>query len=361
MNCGLKCFGIILIACSLNSCIKDDRINLPFTGFSPLITDDGWKISSPSSEDIDSLKLVDIYKDLYNDENAWSLRSMLVFRNGKLVAESYLKDENDRYQRRAIWSCTKQVTGLVTGIAIHEGYIHSVNDPISHYLPQANSYPGKADITVADLLTMRSGIAFDNGYQSDVFRMHKTGNSLEYVLGNELKWQPGTYFQYNDGAPQLISGIINRATGMTLSEYAGEKLFSKIGLTSYEWSDYSDGVTLGAFGLSMPPRELAKIALCVCDSGMYNGSQVVPVEWLRQALTTKVPNIHGNIGFGYFWWVNQAEKYVYMWGHGGQYAIIYPEKKLIMVFTGLEQADDNAAFWYDKAIEYANMVTLACH
>ena len=203
---------------------------------------------------------------------------------------------------------------------------------------------------------MQSGIFFDNGTESDVFRQRKTNSSINYVLRNELKWQPGTYFQYNDGAPQLISGIIQHSTGMTLSEYADKNLFSKIGLTNYQWRNYKDGFTLGAFGLLMPPRELAKVAQCVCDSGKWNNQQIVPEEWLREALTTRVANIHENIGFGYFWWVNQKEGYVFMWGHGGQYAIIYPGKELLVIITGLEQVDDGAAIWYQKAIKYANLI-----
>ncbi len=340
----------------LTSCLKDEEVNLPFRGFTPLQTDDGWEISGPAAEHLDSAALVKIYKDLYASEKAWEIRSMLVFRNGKIVAESYLKSESDREARRAIWSCTKQVTSLVTGIALEEGYIRSVDDPISAYLPEVSGHPDKKDITIDNLLTMRSGIFFDNGIESDVFRRHKTASSIEYVLGNTLEWQPGTYYQYNDGAPQLISGIIQQATGMSMAEYAKEKFFSRIGLTNYEWVDYSDGVTIGAFGLLMPPRELAKIAQCVCDSGRCRGQQVVPYSWLQQALDTKVPGLHGNIGFGYYWWTNQAEGYAFMWGHGGQYAIIYPGKRLLVVFTSLEQVDDDAAFWYESALGFANRV-----
>jgi CubicO group peptidase (beta-lactamase class C family) len=340
----------------LSSCIKEGTINRPYSNFRPVQTNDGWQVSGPAAENMDSAQLDLIYRDLYADDKAWALSSMLVFRNGKLVAESYLKSENDRGKKITIWSCTKQVTALATGIAIDEGFIGSVNDPISLYLPEVAGHPDKKDITISNLLTMRSGIFFDNGTESDIFRKHKTKSSLEYVLGNELKWQPGSYYQYNDGAAQLMSGIIQYATGMTLADYAKDKIFSRIGLADYEWFDYSDGVTLGAFGILMPPRELAKIARCVCDSGTWNGEQVIPREWLRQALTIKVPGIHENIGFGYFWWVNEVEGYVFMWGHGGQYAIIYPEKKLVVVITGLEQVDDDAAFWYQKALSYSNRI-----
>jgi CubicO group peptidase (beta-lactamase class C family) len=351
----------IILAIYMLSCVKEDAVNRPFTGFTPLSAGDGWILSGPSAENIDSTELIGIYRDLYEHEKAWTLNSMLVFRNGRLVAESYLKSDNDRTARRAIWSCTKQVTAMVTGIAINEGFIRSVDDPISDYLPEVAEHPEKQDITISDLLTMQSGIFFDNGTESDIFRQHKTENSIKYILGNELKWEPGTHFQYNDGAAQLMSGIIQNATRMTMADYADKKLMSQLGISNYEWRIYSDGVTLGAFGLQMPPRELAKIAQCVCDSGKWNGKEVVPAVWLRQALDIKVPGIHGNIGFGYFWWVNKSDNYSFMWGHGGQYAFIYPEKRLLVVFTGLEQADDDVAFWYDDAVLFADRVAACAH
>jgi len=124
---------------------------------------------------------------------------------------------------------------------------------------------------------------------------------------------------------------------MTLANYTKLKLFSKIGLTRYEWKDYSDGITLGAFGLMMPARELAKVGQCVCDSGMWNSEQVIPRDWLKEMLTIRVPNAHGDDGFGYFWWINDERNLVYTHGHGGQYAVAYPLKRLVVVMTSLEQ------------------------
>jgi hypothetical protein len=210
-------FFVVLFLC-FSGCLKEDELTKPFTTFKPVAMDDGWNLSCPTAESVDSLELVEIYKDLYAHEKAWMLKSFLVFRNGKLIAESYLKDDAERSHYNAIWSCTKQVTGIVTGIAIKEGFIESIYDSIPKYLPdEVASHPDKKDITIADLLTMQSGIYFDNGTEADVFRTHSTESSVDYVLGNELKWSPGTHYQYNDGAPQIVSAIIQKTTGMTLA------------------------------------------------------------------------------------------------------------------------------------------------
>jgi CubicO group peptidase (beta-lactamase class C family) len=353
----LLCAVIIIPVFFLTRCLKEGELHRPFTSFAPADINDGWQLSNPGAENIDSLALIQIYKDLYNHEKAWSLRSMLVIRNNKLIAESYLKSDDEMHRYNAIWSCTKQVTGIMTGIAIGEGYIDNVNDPIEKYLPkEMANHPDKKGITIEDLLTMRSGIYFDNDVESDVYRTHETTNSVDYVLGNDLSWEPGSTFQYNDGSPQIVSAIIQKTTGMTMASYAELKLFSEIGLTKYEWKDYSDGITIGAFGLMMPPRELAKICQCVCDSGKWNDRQVIPKNWIEQMLTLRVPNLHDDIGFGYYWWISTQRGLVYMWGHGGQYAIAYPKKRLVIVVTALEQVDDDIAFWYQDVLYFADRI-----
>lgn len=343
-------------------CVKEDPLKKSYTGFNPVDIHDGWVLSGPSAEQMDSLALDKIYRDVYADDEMWMTKSMLVFRNGRLVAESYLKDDNDRTRIDAIWSCTKQVNSIITGIAIDRGFIHNVTDSIGVYLPDyITRHPDKAGITLQYLLEMKSGIAFDNGTQSDIFRQHKTDNSLEYVLGLRMKSPPGIEFYYKDGDPQLISGIVQAATGKTLDEYGKEVLFDPLGISNYKWDRYSDGVTLGAFGILTCPREMAKIAQCVLDSGRHNGVQVIPTEWLQEMLSPKVPDAGGNRSFGYLWWSVPSKGYYFMWGHGGQYAFIVPAKKLLVVFTSLSQVDDDVNIPVDKIIGIVDRVVLTAN
>jgi len=352
--------AILILAMILsNGCLKEDELTITFNGYTPLNINDGWQVSNPGAESVDSLALVSIYKDLYTHDQSWTVKSMLVFRNGKIIAEGYLKDENDRFRYNAIWSCTKQVTAIAIGIALQEGYINSVDDPIDIYLhEELAGHQDKKDITIEQLLTMRSGIYFDNDKETDIYRKHVAKSSVEYVLGRDLTWDPGTHFQYNDGAPQLVSAIIQNSTGMTLEEYTDLKLFSKIGLKEYDWKSYSDGITLGAFGLMMPPRELAKVAQCVCDSGRWNNQQIIPKEWIDQMLALHVTDVIDNneIGFGYYWWLNKSKGFVFMWGHGGQYAITYPEKGLVIVITALEQLSGDFTFPLNDIISIADRI-----
>jgi CubicO group peptidase (beta-lactamase class C family) len=341
-------FSLIFILFFLSGCLMEDDLKQPYKGFDPAGINDGWDLSTPSAEQIDSAELDKIYKVAYSDDELWMTKSLLVFRNGKLVAESYLKDDEDRTRIDAIWSCTKQVNAIVTGIAIEEGFIGSVRDKIDDYLPDYTAkYPDKAGITIENLLMMKGGFAFDNGSQSDVFRMHRTDNSLDYVMGLDLNFAPGTDYLYNDGEPQLMSGIVQAATGWPLDEYAKSVFFDRIGMTNYEWVRYSDGVTMGGFGILTTPRELAKIAQCILDSGKAGGIQVIPRDWVIEmtGAKTTVDDLHT---FGYYWWGIPEKHYIHMWGHGGQFAFIIPEKKMLVVITSLSQVDDDV----NISIEY---------
>lgn len=342
------------------SCLQEGAIKKPFLTFEPLDIGDGWIVSSPEAEGIDAKDLEAVYQDVYASEDTWMMKSLLVFRNGKLVAESYLKDEMDRTKRAAIWSCTKQVTAILTGMAIEQGFLQHVQDPIENYLPDYTSrHPDKKDITIENLLTMQSGINFNNGEDNDVLRQHKTDNSLEFVLSFDLRDPIGTEYKYKDSDPQIISGVMHRATGMNLDEFGKEFLLDPLGIQNFEWTRYSDGLTLGAWGILTTPRELAKIGQCVLDSGRHQGIQLIPKQWWTDMLSVKVENAHDDAAFGYYWWSIPSKGWYFMWGHGGQYVFLKPAKRLMVVVTSLPQVDDDLALWYDDIVVIAGRIDAA--
>lgn len=335
----LICTGLFILL--LSSCLKED-INQPYKGNVPVNIGDSWLLSDPSSERMNADELDAVYRSVFEDKNAWMMKSMLVFRNGKLVAESYMKDDGDRTRRDAIWSCTKQINSLITGIAINKGYISGIHDSIGKYLPEyIKRYPDKSGITIEYLLTMRSGIDYDNGTDTDILRQHKTESSLDYILRMVLNSKPGTKFKYKDSDPQILSSVIQKATGKPLDEFGKEVLFDPLGITNYEWCRYTDGITLGSWGIQTTPRELARIAQCVMDNGIYKGNQIIPSDWLGDMLAVHVPDAHNSLAFGYLWWIDPDRDMYFTWGHGGQYAFIIPQKQLLVVFTGLPQVDDD--------------------
>lgn len=334
MNKRILISALILIF-SVVGCITEPELKTPFESFKPTALNDGWEISTPSKENIDSLGMVSIFEDFHNDKNVWQVRSMTVFRNGKLVAESYTKDESDRTTLRPFWSCTKQVTGVLVGIALDKGLLTSLDDKIEKYLPNdLTDHPDKKNITIKNLLKMQSGIDYQNyglsGDDSEILQQIPN-NYLSFVLSKKLIYEPGTHFKYKDGDPQILSSIIQKVTGKKMSDWADEVLFSKIDLKKLDWFNYKDGTTLGSFGINSTPRAMAKIAQLVLNEGKYNGQQIVSKSYIDEMINPllKVEDKH----FGYLWWSYPEYKTYFMAGNGRQLFFVFPEKKLIVAIT----------------------------
>jgi CubicO group peptidase (beta-lactamase class C family) len=355
-------FLIILFTVILASCLKEEELKRPFVSYNPKQMSDGWMISTPAAENIDPSALTQIYKDYHLDDNIWQVRSLLVFRNGKLVAESYTKDDNDINTPRAIWSATKQVVGLLTGIAIEKQKIKSVNDPISEYLAETDEFQDKKNIRVEDLLTMRSGISYSNdglGGQTDDILRQLPEKITSFILGRPLTDTPGEKAQYKDCDPQLISSVIQANGGKPVSQWAKEVLFDKLEIKNLIWENYKDGITLGGFGILTTPREMAKFGQCVLDSGIWKGTTIVNKEWIREMTTMRIPDIYG-YQFGYLWWKDESRGMTFMSGHGGQYVCIIPSRNLIVVMTsevntqGEFQFGKEAFNWVDRIVSITN-------
>jgi len=360
----IKPIMLFLLPIYLNSCLVNDPLNLAFRSFQPVDISDGLSISNASVEGIDSSALEDIFRDVYSDKDLWSLRSLLVFRNGKLVAESYLKDKNDITNRHLVWSCTKQVLGTLTGIAVEKGIINSIQDSISAYLSEElKKHPEKNNITIRHLLTMQSGIDYENAGtegQTDKLLRQIPSNSIEFILSRPMVNDPGEEFYYKDGDPHLLSAIIQKSTGKATDLWADEFFFSKIGVSNYNWVRYKDGVTFGGFGIETSPRELSKIALCVADSGKWQGEQIVSAEWIDQMTKPQV-DTDLDYDFGYYWWIDVEREIHFMWGHGGQFAFIIPQKNLVVVMTSIPNTQADHEINADEALEYVDRIIDICN
>ncbi len=168
---------------------------------------------------------------------------------------------------------------------------------------------------------------------------------------------PGTNFNYNDGDPHLMSAVIQEITYSNMDVFAKEKLFDKIRFNNYEWRRYKDGLTMGGFGILTTPREIAKIGQLVLNKGQWDSTQIVSEKWLEEMLTehSDVPD-YGQLKFGYYWWLNPSKGYQFMWGHGGQYVFLIPEKNAIVVMTSLEQVSSEHAVWVEDATNIVDMI-----
>lgn len=350
--------AILVCLTLVSGCIWEGELKRPFERLTPVDIGDGIPISTPAAEGLDPAGLAAAYRDLHADDALWMVRSLLVVRNGRLVAESYTKDDTDRDRPRAIWSCTKQYLGVLVGIAVDQGLIGSIDDPIGTYLPDAVArHPDKRDITIRQLLQMQSGIAFENfgiGGDDDMILRQDPPDLLEFVLSKPMAAAPGATFDYKDSDPQILSAILAAVSRSPTRDWADRVLLSRIGTRNYAWLPYRDGSTIGAFGIVTTPRELVRFAQVVLDGGRRGDERIVSEAWVRDMVKPWVKT--SDKSFGYQWWSLPEHDVYFMSGSGRQIVFLFPAKRLVVVMTSEENTQGRfmlgtfAAFAYAKRI-----------
>ena len=305
----MKIYRLILVTgfiiLFLSSCLKDESFKLPYSGYVPLHLDDGWEISTPEGEDVDSELLDSAYRIIYNEDRYKLVKSLLVIRNGNIIAEAYPNDLNDLYQIQNIQSATKAITSLLTGIAFEKGLLDSLNQTLSSIYPNKFiKHQDKSHITLHHVLTMTTGIGFNNSDHTGA--MYLSSNSVDYVLSLPMTNPPGYLFSYNDGNPQLISYAIQSRFGKPLSDFAEEYLFEPLGITDWIWESANEGTTFGAFSLFLKPRDMAKIGQLLLQSGNWEGRQLIDSTWISLA-TTEYYSYRPYWVYGYYFWLSPFE------------------------------------------------------
>jgi CubicO group peptidase (beta-lactamase class C family) len=326
---------VLTVTSVLGGCeLTDLPLKLEYSGYTPATLDDGWEVSAPVEEGLDPDQLNEIYREIFSEGRHPTVHSLLVVKNGKLVAEAYVRDAAARDRLHHLQSATKTVTSLLLGIAVDEGLVDSLGVRVYDIVPQHfDDDPGKREITLYHAVTMSSGLAFDNDLHTAEM-VWSSGSSLAYVLGMDMSFPPGGRFDYNDGNPQLISGVIQEVAGVTQERFARERLFGPLGITGYRWDHHSDGTTFGAFGLWMKPRDMARIGLMAARGGAWQGTQIVSTAWLAEG--TRAHNREGT--YGYYWWVKDSGAFLAQ-GHGGQIIQVAPDLDLVVVISADPYSD----------------------
>ncbi len=319
-------------------CLGDPDIKLPYDDYTPEQLGDGWEISTPEEQGFDTDDMSRVYRRFYSEDLYPTIHSLLIVRNGRLVAEAYCRDKNERDRFHNIQSATKSITSMLVGIAIDRGLIGSVNQTVYHFIPEYfDSDIGKREITLHHVLTMETGLDFDNDVHTEKL-FNSGGSSLEYVLHKPLVFAPGTDWYYGDGNPQLLSGVIQTVTGISEEAFAVENLFEPLGITLYQWEKHADGLTFGAFGLWLKPRDMAKIGRLMVQGGVWDGEQLLSAEWIAES--TKVQTAHQT--YGYYWYPWEAQGTFFAEGHGGQLIYVVPDKQIVVVITADSYSNSRA-------------------
>jgi CubicO group peptidase (beta-lactamase class C family) len=329
-----------LAATGLAGCIADPDLKLA-NEHAPVARNDGWEISTPEREGIDSVAFEEVYRRFFDPERFHTAISLLVIRNGRLIGEGYCHDRRDIDIKRNIKSCTKSFTSLLAGIAIDKGLLGDLDTPVARYLPEYFDDPAKRPITLYQALTMQTGLAYDNDADNDELMGDPPESSLRYMLRQPLAFAPGERFHYSDAPPHLVGAVVGRVAGMPLDSFAARELFEPLGITDYLWEKHRDGLCYGAFGLYLKPRDLAKVGQLCLQDGMWNGKQIVSREWLERSTSIHVNRNDGP--YGLYWWVRPDFGAYMMAGHGGNYVYVIPEKGIVVVLTAMPFVDESIA------------------
>ncbi|MFC1547224.1 serine hydrolase domain-containing protein [Candidatus Neomarinimicrobiota bacterium] len=337
----LACINILL----LTRCVQDAPYKILGTT-TPEALNDGWIIASPEEVGLSSVTLDQIHLDLASEDQYYNAKSFLIIKDGKLVFEYYIRDMADRDHYGHIQSATKSVTDLVFGILLSEGYIDSLDQKLYDLFP--DKFPSdmrKHNITFRHLLTMTSGLSFDNDIFSVETFVHQPRDPIRNILEKPLYADPGSEFYYRDCDPHLISYAVQRLTDRTLEQWAQERLFSPLGIADYHWSSDHKGTTMGAVGLHLKPRDLAKIGQMVLDHGRWQGISVVDSTWL--ALSTQeqvdIGEYRGDHAraYGFYWWIQPDWQAFAAWGAGGSFIMVVPAMRMVVVMTSMPDTDDD--------------------
>ena len=225
-----------------------------------------------------------------------------------------------------IRSMTKSIVSLLTGIALKKEYIESLETPVNHYLPGAPSH-----ISIRDLLTMCSGFDIDD---KDLYGLIRSSNDWVRDIQSFPLAGRGT-FRYKGVDYHLLSAIISKSTGLTLSNFAQTNLFSPLKIEDVEWESDPQGVTVGSTGLKISFESLIKITQILVNNGIENTDEIIPKDWLNVSTTNGIPTnlSYGDYGFG--WWIkNYKDNEIYRaLGSGGQQILIYPKEKISIIVT----------------------------
>jgi len=335
---------LFLSVTSFYGCVPDSPFK--FEGSTvPDQLDDGWEVAPPAEVNISQEALDEVYADFVSEDEFYNAKSLLVVKNGKLVFEAYCRSAEDRDRYGHVQSVTKSITSLVFGMVQSDGYVTSLDQTLYSIMPEKfPSDAAKQSITLRHLLTMTSGLEFDNDDFSVKIYCDKPEDPVKYLLDKPLYASPGEKFYYRDTDPHLLSYTIEKVTGKTLAEWAYERLFVPLGISDYYWGSDHTGTTMGAHGLHLRPRDVAKIGQMVLDHGRWDGIQVVDSTWVavstREQIETDFTTEPHVYHYGYYWWILPRWQAFSAWGAGGNYIFVVPAKEMVIVMTALPDVDN---------------------
>ncbi len=283
-----------------------------------------FPVATPESCGIPSAHIENFLHDLDADRTL-DMHGVSIYRHGRRLVDAAFGAYD-----RGVWHITysecKSITALAIGMLVDEGKLDIKERLIDIFERTGLSKLTHANLTVEDLLTMRSGVSMNES--ATVTETEWVKCFFESTVKN-----PGTTFHYNSINTYILSAIVTRRTGQALVEYLRTRLFTPLGIENYYWEASPEGITKAGWGLYLLPEDLAKIGQLVLNGGAWKGHQLVSAEWIEQMIAkqTETPTQTGNFNYGYQTWVGRQNDCFLFNGMFGQNVIGYPETGILLV------------------------------
>jgi len=282
-------------------------------------------------------------------KDASKTQGVLIIHNDSIVYEKYWGDFSAN-RLATIFSVSKSITSLLCGIAVDEGYIESIDDPVTKYLPELKKKdPRWGRLTIRHLLNMESGLDFDDEYEFNIkelktvnaiARLNYGHNIMGQIKGLKFRCEPGTEFRYESMTTAILGVVIERATGIHYADYFSEKVWKPLQMESVALINIDSRkhhVAHAFGGITCTLKDLAKIGRLYLNLGVWDGKRIVSEEWIH--LTT---DFNPKLCYHYSWYDVRYENFrtgqypgFYALGICNQVLYVNPYKNLIMVRIGL--------------------------
>lgn len=268
------------------------------------------------------------------------MHSMLIIRHGKLIFERYYGSHHAG-TLNDLRSATKSFIGMLTGIAINRSDMPDINTPVSEVLRRHIPYLHSthlSKITLRHLLTMTSGFSWITGKKLGepfVRNLHRSRRWGSFALSLNIIPEHIGQFQYRSIDSHLISMILSETTGIDAFTYAVQHLFRPLQMTHTAWLASPEGHSMGHIGLYLTSRDMAKFGICLLNGGKFAEQQIIPQQWVQDALTVQTEGYPAFGDYGYQFWVGtmSGQPYKLAHGHGGQQILLFPKLDAVVVFT----------------------------
>jgi CubicO group peptidase (beta-lactamase class C family) len=290
--------------------------------------------------------------------------AFLVVHDDKLLYERYFNGYDETFIHTS-FSMAKSFASALVGIAIDEGHIKSVEEPITNYLPELRERDERfRSITIRHLLTMSSGIKYEEGgdlpwgEEADDTKTYYSTDLRELAVRCRIEGEPGEYFEYNNYNPLLIGMLLEQATGVSVSRYLQEKLWKPMGMEadgSWSLDSTESGFEKMESGVNARARDFARFGMLFAKEGRWEGEQLISRGWVQES-TRADTSTDPSQDYQYFWWVNTPDGENYHFsarGNYGQYIYVAPEKELVIVRLGKEEGEQGYGHWIDLFEELA--------